>query len=62
METADALVTDIRLPGMSGLNLIRELDKKGISRPVIFITSHDGQAVRNEARSLGARDFQRKNE
>jgi FixJ family two-component response regulator len=57
METADALVADIRLPGMSGLNMVRELDKRGISRPVIFITSHDEQAVRNEARSLGARDF-----
>ena len=52
-ETADCLVLDIHLPGISGFELYRRLahDEKVI--PVIFITARDEQAVREEAESLG---------
>ena len=56
-QLADCLVVDIRLPGTSGFGLIRELLNRGVVRPVIFITSQDEQAVRDEAQALGARGF-----
>ena len=35
-----SLVLDVRLPGLSGLNLQRELNERGIHMPIIFITGH----------------------
>lgn len=34
------LVLDLRLPGMSGLDVQRELARTGASIPIIFITGH----------------------
>jgi FixJ family two-component response regulator len=56
-RTADCLVLDIRLPGMSGFDLYRRLAHGGADPPVIFITGHDEPALRDEAESLGARSF-----
>ena len=59
-ETAAAievLVVDVRLPGMSGLSMVRELGKRQIVPPVIFITSYDEPMIRHEAEKLGAVDF-----
>jgi len=57
IENFDVLVVDIRLPGMSGFNMVRGLINRGIRRPVIFITSHDEVAMKHEAFSLGGLDF-----
>jgi FixJ family two-component response regulator len=54
---AACLVLDIRLPGMSGFELCRHLAHRGSQSPVIFITAHDEPALREEAESLGARNF-----
>jgi FixJ family two-component response regulator len=51
---AGCLVLDIRLPGMSGVELYRVLVARGDAPPVIFITAHDEPAVRAETRRLGA--------
>jgi FixJ family two-component response regulator len=56
-SAADCLILDVRLPGMSGLELYRRLASTGKEVPVIFITSHDGPVVRKEAELLGARGF-----
>ncbi len=56
-RTADCLVLDIRLPGMSGFELYRRLVQCGSEAPVIFITAHDETAIREEAERLGARSF-----
>lgn len=37
-ETPGCLVTDIRMPGMSGLEVQRALTVRGIERPIVFIT------------------------
>ena len=34
------LILDVRMPGMSGLELHRELRRRGYSQPVIFLTAH----------------------
>jgi DNA-binding response OmpR family regulator len=55
--TADCLVLDIHLPGMSGFELYRQLALSGKELPAIFITAHDGPAAREEAEELGARSY-----
>jgi FixJ family two-component response regulator len=51
---AGCLVLDIRLPGMSGVELYRELAARGDAPPVIFMTAYDDPAVRGETELLGA--------
>jgi DNA-binding response OmpR family regulator len=51
--TADGLVLDIHLPGMSGFELYRRLVRSGKALPVIFITARDEPGVREEAEGLG---------
>jgi FixJ family two-component response regulator len=51
---ARCIVCDIRLGGMSGLELLGALRARGDACPVILITAHDTPAVRNEAVRLGA--------
>jgi FixJ family two-component response regulator len=51
------LVADVRLPGLSGLELQQRLVESGRERPVIFITAHDTVAARREADRLDAVAF-----
>jgi FixJ family two-component response regulator len=51
---AGCLVLDIRLPGLSGLELYRQLSSRGPTPPVIFMTAFDDKANRREAEQLGA--------
>jgi two-component system response regulator FixJ len=58
--TADqpgCLVTDIRMPGMDGLELQDELMRRNIDLPVIFITGHGDVAKAVRALKAGACDF-----
>jgi len=54
---AGCWVFDVRLPGISGLELYRTLVARGIMAPVVFITAFDDPAVREEAQRLGAAGF-----
>ena len=51
------LVLDVRMPEMSGLELQRELNRRGASLPVIFITGHGDVPMAVEAMKDGAFDF-----
>lgn len=51
---AACLVTDLRLPEMSGLELLSELRARGGWPPTILITATDGPGVREEAERRGA--------
>jgi FixJ family two-component response regulator len=51
---AACLVLDVRLPGMSGLDLQQELKRRGESRPIIFISGHGSVPVAVEAIKSGA--------
>jgi FixJ family two-component response regulator len=53
----EALIVDIRLAGMSGLELVRELRERGITAPVVFISGVNEVPVAVEAMKLGAHDF-----
>lgn len=51
------LVLDIRMPGMSGLELQAELRRREILLPIIFITGHGDIGMAVKAMRLGALDF-----
>ena len=51
------LVLDIRMPGMSGLELQQELNAQGIDLPVIVLTGHGNVQVVVHAMKAGAVDF-----
>ena len=51
------LVADVRLPGMSGLDLQDELNSQGIDLPVLMITGHGDVPLAVRAIKAGALDF-----
>ncbi|WP_297494628.1 response regulator FixJ [Acidocella sp.] len=51
------VLTDIRMPGMSGLDLQRELVARRIALPLIVMTGHGDVALAVEAMKAGAVDF-----
>lgn len=51
------LVLDVRLPGISGLDLQRELTQAGVQIPIIFITGHGDIPMSVKAMKSGAVEF-----
>ncbi|MBL6929843.1 MAG: response regulator transcription factor [Rhodospirillales bacterium] len=51
------LVADVRMPGMSGLELQHEIKARGIDLPVIIITGHSDRNMALRAMSAGAVNF-----
>jgi len=56
-DVPSCVVLDIRLPGMSGLDLQRELTSAGIHIPLIFITSYGDIPMSVRAMKAGAVEF-----
>jgi two-component system, LuxR family, response regulator FixJ len=51
------IVSDVRMPGMSGLELLAESKRKGIALPFLFITGHGDVPLAVEAMRCGASNF-----
>jgi two-component system response regulator FixJ len=60
LEQPGCLVLDIRMPGMSGLELQQQLNLRGAVIPVIFMTGHGDIPMAVEAMQHGAFDFLQK--
>jgi FixJ family two-component response regulator len=56
-EAPACLVVDVRLPGLSGLDLQRELVAAAIHLPIIFITGHGDIPMTVQAMKAGAVEF-----
>jgi FixJ family two-component response regulator len=54
------LLLDVRMPGMSGLELQQELNRRGATIPVVFISGHGDVPMAVEAMQQGAFDFLQK--
>ena len=54
---ADVIVLDWRLPTISGIDLLPELRQRGVTLPVVFLTSHADPAYEQLAFERGALDF-----
>ncbi|MEK6237571.1 MAG: response regulator, partial [Planctomycetales bacterium] len=56
-QQADAVILDILLPDMSGLEAYQQLRQRNAKVPVIFITASDDSSMAIEAMKLGAYDY-----
>lgn len=54
---AGCVIVDVRLQGMSGLDLQRAMLDSGHGRPIVFITAHDDDSARRRAFAAGALSF-----
>jgi FixJ family two-component response regulator len=54
---SSCLIADIRMPGMSGLDLQARLNAEQIRIPIIFMTAHSDERIRMQALRSGALEF-----
>lgn len=57
---ADCLVLDVHMPGLSGLDLQQELQHRGATVPVVFVTGHGDASAQVNALGHGAVAFLKK--
>ncbi len=57
---AGCLIADIRMPGMSGLQMQAQLNAEHCRIPIIFITAHGDEKMRMQALRAGAVEFMAK--
>jgi DNA-binding response OmpR family regulator len=56
-EAYDLIVLDMRLPGRSGLQVLKSLRGRGLERPVLVLTAQDAVDAKVEALRAGADDY-----
>ncbi|MBA3655822.1 MAG: response regulator transcription factor [Gemmatimonadaceae bacterium] len=56
-ESYDLIVLDMRLPGRSGMEVIRSLRSSGIERPILVLTAQDAIDAKVETLRAGADDY-----
>lgn len=59
-QTAACLILDVRMPGMSGLELQQQLATAGRRIPIVFITGHEDEQACRAALEAGAVGFLQK--
>ncbi len=56
-QSFDVVLTDLRMPGLDGVGLLREMRRLGLDVPVILMTAHGSVQTAVEAMKLGAFDY-----
>lgn len=56
-DRPSCLILDVRMPGLSGLDVQNRLASDGVSMPIVFLTAHGDIAMSVEAMKAGAVDF-----
>jgi len=56
-DAVGCVLTDVRMPGLDGLELLRRLKQRGFRRPVLVMTAHGDVAMAVRAMKAGAVDF-----
>lgn len=59
-EAVDCVISDYRMPGMDGLELLQLLRKRDEGLPVVILTSEGDEGVRQRAIDMGADGYFRK--
>ena len=59
-ERASCVLLDVRMPGMDGLEVQRNLVERGVEIPIVFLTGRASDEEERRARSAGAVEFLRK--
>jgi FixJ family two-component response regulator len=57
VQKTDCLILDVRMPGMTGLGLQRQLRSESPDLPIIFITAYEDRDARAQAFAAGAIAF-----
>ncbi len=56
-DSFDAVVLDLKMPGMSGIDILKKMKELGLSSQAIMLTGHGGVESAMEAVQLGAFDY-----
>jgi two-component system, OmpR family, copper resistance phosphate regulon response regulator CusR len=56
-EAVDAIVLDLMLPGRDGMDVLRELRRKGLRQPILILTARDAVEDRVSGLDAGANDY-----
>jgi FixJ family two-component response regulator len=57
LRNTACLISDVQMPGMSGIELQNQLRAQGVQLPVIFITAYPESKAREQALAAGALGF-----
>jgi two-component system, cell cycle sensor histidine kinase and response regulator CckA len=57
LDDADALVTDVAMPGVSGLDLVEALRRNGVTKPVVFVSGSVDESLLDRIRAVPGTAF-----
>ncbi|MGB8588047.1 MAG: response regulator [Pseudolabrys sp.] len=57
VNSTSCLITDVHMPGLSGVELYRNLSSNGFAAPTIFVTGQPDEATREQVLAAGAVAF-----